>query len=424
MAIYHFSAKVVSRKAGQSVIAKAAYNARAVLREERTGEAKDYRRGKGLLFSGIYTPAQAPEWAHDRAQLWNAADAAEKRKDATLAREYQMALPHELTDEQRRYLVQDFVKESFTRKGYAADVCIHAPDREGDQRNYHAHLLVTDRRLEAQGFALDKKERKLKSPERRTELEGLREKWEHLANRHLERHGHEARIDRRSLKDQGIDREPTQHLGPYATQLERDGEESERGNANRDIDARNQEREEVQREYEAAQAERETAQRTNTERGFKKAQDIAPERSPEPERERGGLRVVDRDTGLESSVSAFAGHALDYIATQAEGVIEGLASLFDGGSGPQQRERTQEPPRPPKSALQKLQERAAKERALRNLSKSIQRGDDLNAADLRTLPPAQLERLRDGGDEALQRIVKQWEREERERDDRGRERER
>ena len=117
MAIYHFSAKVVSRKAGQSVIAKAAYNARAVLREERTGEAKDYRRGKGLLFSGIYTPVQAPEWAHDRAQLWNKADQSEKRKDATLAREYELALPHELTDEQRRYLVQDFVRESFTRKG-------------------------------------------------------------------------------------------------------------------------------------------------------------------------------------------------------------------------------------------------------------------------------------------------------------------
>lgn len=253
MAIFHFSAKVVSRKSGQSVIAKAAYNAREELTEERTGEVKNYTRAQGLVFSGIYTPAQAPKWAHDRAQLWNAAAAAEKRKDATLAREYQIALPHELTDEQRRYLVQDFVKESFTRRGYAADVCIHAPDRDGDQRNFHAHILVSDRRLEANGFAPDKKERKLKSPERKAELEALREKWEHLANHHLERHGHDARIDRRSLKDQGSDREPTQHLGPYATQLERDGKESERGDLNRDIEARNDAREDLKEELQKTQ---------------------------------------------------------------------------------------------------------------------------------------------------------------------------
>lgn len=154
------------------------------------------------------------------------------------------------------------------------------------------------------------------------------------------------------------------------------------------------------------------------------AQTTAPERRPEPERERSGLRVVDRDTGLESSVSAFAGKALDYMATQAEGLIEGIASLFDGGSAAPQRRSAPEPPtRAPKSALQRLQERAAKERALRNLSTSLKRGDDLNAADVRALPPAQLERLRDGGDEALQNLVRRWEREERERDW-GRERER
>ncbi|MEI2770773.1 MAG: MobQ family relaxase [Candidatus Competibacter sp.] len=273
MAIFHLAAKVVSRKAGQSVVAKAAYNAREELAEERTGEVKDYSRAQGLIFSGIYTAANAPEWAHDRAQLWNKADQAEKRKDATLAREYELALPHELTNEQRRFLVQDFVRESFTRKGYAADVAIHAPDREGDERNYHAHILVTDRRLEADGFAADKKERKLKSPNRKAELEAIREKWEHIANRHLERYGIEARIDRRSLKDQGIDREATEHLGPYATQLEREGEESERGNTNRDIEARNQAREEAQREYEAAQAEREQWEERIAQAAIQKAQE-------------------------------------------------------------------------------------------------------------------------------------------------------
>ena len=142
--------------------------------------------------------------------------------------------------------------------------------------------------------------------------------------------------------------------------------------------------------------------------------------APEAAHERHGLRVVEPDTGLDSSVSAFAGKALDYLATQAEGVIEGIASLFDGGSAAPRRP-TPEPPRPQKTALQKLQERAAKERALRNISRSVQRGDDLNAADLRALPRSELERLREGGDAYLKRLVQRYERE---RDDRGRERER
>ena len=152
----------------------------------------------------------------------------------------------------------------------------------------------------------------------------------------------------------------------------------------------------------------------------------APERTaeptPEPEQghERGGLRVIDRETGQESSVSAFAGKALDYIATQAEGLIEGMASLFDGGSaapreGPPLRRR------PRKSALQVLQEQAAANRALRNLSQSVKRREDLNAADVRALPRTHLERLRDGGDEYLKRLVQHWERE---REEQGRERER
>lgn len=149
----------------------------------------------------------------------------------------------------------------------------------------------------------------------------------------------------------------------------------------------------------------------------------APERTEEPEQghERGGgLRVLDRETGLESSVSAFAGKVLDYMATQAEGLIEGMASLFDGGSAAPR----EGPPlhrRPRKSALQVLQEQAAANRALRNLSQSVKRREDLNAADVRALPRTHLERLRDGGDEYLKRLVQHWERE---REEQGRERER
>jgi len=240
MAIYHFSAKVVSRKAGQSTVATAAYNAREKLTDERTGEVKDYRAKDGLIFSGIYAPKDAPDWAHDREQLWNHAEAAEKRKDSTLARNYEISLPHELTDEQRRYAIQDFIKENFTRKGYAADLSIHAPDKDGDHRNYHAHILVTDRRIEADGFAADKSERKQKSPERKAALENLRESWEKTGNRHLERHGFEPTLDRRSLAEQGIDREPTMHKGADVTAMERNGKDTDRGEQARQVEARNE----------------------------------------------------------------------------------------------------------------------------------------------------------------------------------------
>ena len=100
----------------------------------------------------------APEWAQDRNRLWNEAERAETRKDARLAREIEVCLPHELTGEQRRWLVQDFVREQFVRKGYAVDVAIHAPDK-GDARNYHAHILMRERRLEADGLRADERPR-------------------------------------------------------------------------------------------------------------------------------------------------------------------------------------------------------------------------------------------------------------------------
>ncbi len=175
------------------------------------------------------------------------------------------------------------------------------------------------------------------------------------------------------------------------------------------------------------QPARDEAERTEAPRAVQEPTHERDERDADTHAAReegGGLRVFDPESGVGGGVSAFAGAALDYIATQAGNVIEGVAesfvSLFDGGSVPP-RVPKPEPARAPKSALQRLQERAAKERALRNISKSVQRGDDINAADLRTLPPAELERLRDGGDEYLMRLVQRYERE---RDDRGRERER
>lgn len=228
MAIYHLNAKVISRAAGQSSVATAAYNARDKLTDERTGEIKFYHnKDDGLIFSGIFTPKDAPEWAQDRAQLWNHAEAAERKGNATIARNYIVALPHELTDDQRRYALQDFVKENFTRKGYAADLNIHAPDKNGDNRNYHAHILVTDRRLEPDGFAADKYDRQGTKKEREAALDTIKESWERIGNRHLERHGFEPTLDRRSFEAQGIERDPSTHRGANIDGMEKRGIVSE-----------------------------------------------------------------------------------------------------------------------------------------------------------------------------------------------------
>ena len=246
MAIFHFTGAILSRSRGQSAVAKAAYNARAEIENEQTGQVHDYTRAQGLAFSGIFAPANAPDWAQDRGKLWSEVEAAEKRKDAQLARSFEIGLPHELTDEQRQQLITDFVRENFVRKGMIADVTIHLPHNDGDDRNHHAHILLTTRQIGAEGFG--QKAREWNSKE---QLETWRENWARTANRYLERHGHEARIDHRSLEAQGIDREPTQHLGPQASQMERAGEPSERGDINRDIEARNRERERLQLEARA-----------------------------------------------------------------------------------------------------------------------------------------------------------------------------
>jgi hypothetical protein len=233
MAIFHFTASVISRGKGQSAIAKAAYNARDKLRDERTGTVKDYSRKDGVLFEGIFAPKNAPEWVHDREALWNAVerreDVSTRPQTAQLARSIEIGLPHELTDDQRRQLVTDFVREQFMRKGMIADVAIHAPGPEGDARNHHAHILLTMRAVGPDGFG-----DKVREWNGRENVENWREAWERTANRYLERHGHEERIDRRTLDAQGIDREPTIHRGPHISAMELKGIETERGNIYRD----------------------------------------------------------------------------------------------------------------------------------------------------------------------------------------------
>ena len=211
MAIYHLSVKPVSRSLGRSATAAAAYRAGAEITDERTGQTHDYRRNGGVESADLVLPDNAPAWASDRSALWNAAELPEKRKDACVAREYEVALPSELLPEERRRLASDFARDMANREGCAVEVCIHAPGRGGDGRNHHAHLLRTTRKVEAEGLGA-KLDTEKAGRNRKQDLEAVRERWAELVNERLRQHGIEASIDHRSLEAQGLDRPPTQHL--------------------------------------------------------------------------------------------------------------------------------------------------------------------------------------------------------------------
>ena len=242
MADYRFSAKPISRGKGQSSVASAAYRSASRLVDERTGEIHDYTRKQGVIHSEVMTPKATPEWMADRTQLWNAVEAVETRKNSQLAREIQLSLPHELNDDQRRALVRDFASEQFVARGMIADINIHLPDKQGDERNHHAHVMLTMRELTADGFHSKKATPTARSWNDDDLLKTWRAEWAHHQNRALERHGHDARVDHRSYEERGIDREPTQHRGAMADDMERKGKRSRIGDENREIEERNAKR--------------------------------------------------------------------------------------------------------------------------------------------------------------------------------------
>lgn len=223
LAIYHLHAQVLSRSAGQSAVAAAAYRSGERLEDERTQTVQDYTKKGGVLEKEILAPKDAPSWVQDREKLWNAVEHSENRKDSQLAREIRVALPHELSKDQNIELVRDFVRRNFTEKGMIADVAYHAPSRQGDDRNGHAHILLTTREISPDGFG--KKNREWNKLEN---VEEWRKDWSKTVNQNLERAGHEARIDHRTLKAQGIDREPTEHRGKVAVALDRKIEQIDR----------------------------------------------------------------------------------------------------------------------------------------------------------------------------------------------------
>lgn len=222
MAIYHLSVKPISRSAGRSATGAAAYRAGCEITDERTGLVHDYRRKGGVESTDIVLPDGAPAWAQNRARLWNAAELAEKRKDSCVAREYEVALPHELSSAERRQLVLEFAKEMANREGCAVDVAIHAPSRGGDNRNHHAHIMRTTRKVGPDGLT-EKLDTEKSGRDRKADLEGVRARWAELCNKRLMEKQLTTRVDHRSLAEQGIQQEPSVHLGPAVVELERRG---------------------------------------------------------------------------------------------------------------------------------------------------------------------------------------------------------
>ncbi|MGS0943775.1 MobQ family relaxase (plasmid) [Pseudomonas luteola] len=246
MAIYHLSVKTISRSAGRSATAAIAYRSGELIADQRTGVIHDYTRKQGVEHKEIFLPENAPVWASDRAQLWNAAELSETRKNSTVAREFEVALPAELNQSQRIELVREFARELVDRHGMAVDVAIHEPGKDGDSRNHHAHVLCTTRRLTPEGFKDKTRELDTKTS---GEVEQWRGKWAEMSNRHLEKAGREERIDHRSLEAQKeaaiergehkqaiqLERLPMKHLGPKVVRLEQRGTRTDRGEVNREI---------------------------------------------------------------------------------------------------------------------------------------------------------------------------------------------
>jgi len=224
----------VKRSEGRSVVAMAAYRAGVALKDDRRGTVADYSRRRGVAHAEIMVPEGCADWLGDRETLWNHVEAIEVRRDAQLAREINMALPHELTHEERMSLVRTFVKEQFVSQGMVVDFAIHAPvpEKGDDPRNFHAHLLLTLRQATPLGL------RRVKTRAWNSDamLISWRKAWATHQNNALRGRGHTARVDHRTLAAQrasalsrgdrfqalALERAPELHVGPSVRKAARE----------------------------------------------------------------------------------------------------------------------------------------------------------------------------------------------------------
>jgi hypothetical protein len=283
MAIYHLSAKLISRKDGRSSTAAAAYRAGERIVDERTGEIHDYTQKRGIDHAELVMPSSAGDWRPTRAELWNAVERKNKRADAQVAREFELALPIELSAAERQQLAVTFAREVADRYGVAADVAIHHQDGE----NPHAHILTSTNRIEGQQLGNKARELDLVAHNmggkigQKNEVDHLRESWERHVNLALEKAGHTARIDHRTLEAQGIERIPQIHIGAKVAEMEARGVETERGKVALDVEAANAEICRI---------------RAGERIGYEHHHEVAA--SPEPGASRGGDRAVGTGAGI------------------------------------------------------------------------------------------------------------------------------
>lgn len=227
----HTNMDIVQRSKGVSVVAKAAYNAREKITDERYGRHYDYIKKTDLVFSEVFLPDHIPIKYKYRSLLWNEIERIEKARDSQLARNLLFALPRELTDEEQQKLLKEFIKTNFTDKGMIADCNVHKPMASDKKENPHAHILLTLREMDEQGkwkakskkeYILDENGEKIKLPSgnyksRKINLNDWsdkdkakewRQSFENYCNEYLKNKNLDVRIDLRSFKEQGREEEP------------------------------------------------------------------------------------------------------------------------------------------------------------------------------------------------------------------------
>jgi hypothetical protein len=250
MAILHFGVQSVSRGRGSSAVGRAAYISRERLRDERIRRNFDYRARGGLEHSEILLPAgEAPsaDWARDRGELWNAAEQSEQRRNSRVAREYIVALPHELSGPARIALAREFAQHIADEFHVSTDLAVHRAPPGGDPRNHHAHVLASTRELTAAGFGrksgaeLDERTRRaLGLASAPAQLRAMRHQWAERVNAHLLEAGLEIRLDPRPHAERGLAHVPGPHLPRVIFLMERAGRQCEAAERLRELHAARQ----------------------------------------------------------------------------------------------------------------------------------------------------------------------------------------
>ena len=257
MAIFHLNTSTISRKSGRTSTAAAAYRCGGILYDERTDKTQDYTKKQGVVFSECFLFENGEKINLDRQRVWNTAEKVEKRVDARTAREIIINLPYELDEINRTELVQEFTEHIAKTYNVAIDFAIHEPSKDGDQRNHHAHILMTTRQAtlgENNSLILGEKTNlelsntklgKLGLPKTQDQITAIRERWSTMANDYLEFSHIDERIDHRSYADQGIDKLPTKKLGNKTVKAERQGIQTIKGDYNRLVFEINVKRDEI-----------------------------------------------------------------------------------------------------------------------------------------------------------------------------------